>query len=513
MPVPEPILESENPEEVERHSPQLYLRQQKMYQDALEKKDVEDPLLMFANVLAAQMLAEDPKLAPLKQEKQGGKIIYHEGTTLGNVTNLATNKVKKDPYFQMWAAGKSVDDLRQAAREPKKALEEVRELQKQEKHYSDLGKRGAEAKEAGRVSGAQQEAKSFYEAMQATGTGRNWLGVKRKSNSREYEAMMEAMGKAVNDGPKNQTPEQRAQNLAEAVAATKKYLADKKTVRKTEDGQTRWENAMQFLQTAMPAEEFKAYCDEVNAARGGKDRIIPEMFAPPRTAERTVEVVQQAVRDKGQITLQDAAKVAAAYDLSMSLDDGDGRMKVDPTKFQGRKIPLSDLEDRTRQYAETEAFQKWFKKQGKKVLKDDMTVGHDGLGARIGHWQLPRPQDEELTKQLEAREQEKIQQKEEEQRQKQAEEKKKRAFRTKLAKEDPETFQKIEDEFKEIKGLKGVDPEKYEKRKKEFNKKMDDLMEKDRKLQEDLYKLDHPDDSVLGGPKPPQERKSKVAGL
>ena len=497
MPDPELIYRPEDYEKFKQYQ-QYYWQQRKIYQQDMEKGDDEDPLLTFAKLLAAQMLGDSPTMAALKKAEKDGKTpyVYRANDPESILLDLA-DETLQDPYFQIWTENKSPEDLRQAAKDPTKALMDLRGAYRWKKHYDDLGKRSAKAKADGGVSGVQKEAKSYYEAMQATGTGRNWLGVKRKSNSREYEAMMEAMGKAVNDGPKNQTPEQRAQNLAEAVAATKKYLADKKTVRKTEDGAIRWENSMKFLYSAMPAKEFKAYCDEVNQAREEKDQIDPEQFAPARTPEHTVQAVQQEIRDKGEITLQDAAKVAAAYDLSKLSDvideriEEDGRWvgilgprKPDPDQFKTQEFRPDHLAQRTAEIAANKKFQKWFRAQGKDVLKDDMTKGHDGLGARIGHWSRPRPQDRQLTKQLEAREQEKIRRQEEERRKEQEEEAERQVYLDRQKESDPTFYEILRRRRDSIERIKKEDPDAYKQQKADFDKTMKDLIAANRELEE-----------------------------
>ena len=350
MPVPELIRESEDPKEVTRNSPGLYLFFQNHFKFAMAKKDnIDDLRLAFADVLAGQMLMEDPTLAKLKQKEKDGKIIYYEDEPMTNMVTLGS-QINGSSYFKKWAENKSPEALRQAAEDPAKTLEEVRKVQEQEKYqekYNDL-----------------QKARSFYEAMQATGTGRNWLGVKRKSNSPEYDRMMRSIGAVVNYDLKNKTLKEQEEDLANAVWATQEYLADKKTVRKTEDGQTRWVNAMRFLQSAMPAEEFKAYCDEVNAARGGKDQITPEMFAPPRTAERTVEVDQQDMRDKDKIKGERKAfreklkneRPEAFKEIEDEFNEIKGLKEVDPEKYKERKKAFNKrLDDRMKEDRERQA--------------------------------------------------------------------------------------------------------------------------------------------------------------
>ena len=99
-------------------------------------------------------------------------------------------------------------------------------------------------------------------------------------NSRGYNSALAAI-KAVKDHKGTLS----ADEIYQSTEAVLKYLEGKETVRKRAFGRERWNQCMSFLSQTMPADKFKAYCDQVNAARGisnnpaHKDFVSPEKFA------------------------------------------------------------------------------------------------------------------------------------------------------------------------------------------------------------------------------------------
>ncbi len=100
------------------------------------------------------------------------------------------------------------------------------------------------------------------------------LGVRVGRNSGMYDRAVLAMQQA-GEGPD-------ASTTMQSVLAVKEYLSNKMTKRKSPSGKERWKNCMQFLHDAMPAEEFKEYCDQINRVRkakeGSPDQVKPEQF-------------------------------------------------------------------------------------------------------------------------------------------------------------------------------------------------------------------------------------------
>ena len=111
--------------------------------------------------------------------------------------------------------------------------------------------------------------------MNKTGTGKYYMiGIKRGKNSGMYDRAILGMEQAAKN-PDGAT-------TMKSVQAVKEYLSNKMTRRKSPSGKQRWQNCMDFLSEAMPPEEFKEYCNEVNKARkvteGSPHYVSPEMF-------------------------------------------------------------------------------------------------------------------------------------------------------------------------------------------------------------------------------------------
>ncbi len=112
--------------------------------------------------------------------------------------------------------------------------------------------------------------------MDQTGTGVYLLGVKRGSNSGMFDRAVLAMQQA------GKNPD--AATIMQSVQTVKEYLSNKMPRRASSSGRERWQNCMEFLHEAMPADEFKAYCDQVNKVRKAKEGssafIRPDDFIP-----------------------------------------------------------------------------------------------------------------------------------------------------------------------------------------------------------------------------------------
>lgn len=111
--------------------------------------------------------------------------------------------------------------------------------------------------------------------LKRTGTGVNLIGMKRSCNSGMYDRAVLAMERAA------KKPD--AATVMRSVLVVKEYLSNKMKRRASPSGKTRWESCMGFLHDAMPEEEFKEYCKEINAVRkakeGSSDYVEPDSFA------------------------------------------------------------------------------------------------------------------------------------------------------------------------------------------------------------------------------------------
>ena len=119
-------------------------------------------------------------------------------------------------------------------------------------------------------------ARNAAEKMDRTGTGVYLFGVKRGSNSGMYDRAVLAMQRA------GKTPD--AATTMQSVQTVKEYLSNKMTRRASSSGRERWQDCMEFLHEAMPEDEFKAYCDQINSVRKAKEGasgfVRPDDFIP-----------------------------------------------------------------------------------------------------------------------------------------------------------------------------------------------------------------------------------------
>ncbi len=121
-----------------------------------------------------------------------------------------------------------------------------------------------------------------FAAMEATGTGKNYLGIKRSKNHGEFDEMMTELAAYKRRLAKGEVPEGSVNyNLTQKML---KYIEDKKGVRSTETGAIRFDNTMRVLKQLMPAADYTKLCNNINRARevnsSSDDYISPTTYAP-----------------------------------------------------------------------------------------------------------------------------------------------------------------------------------------------------------------------------------------
>ncbi len=136
-----------------------------------------------------------------------------------------------------------------------------------------------------------------FDTMTATGTGRNFFGVKRDSNSPEYDAMMAELRAYKEKLDAGQTPDGfDNHNLTQKCLG---YLDGKLKVRSTTTGVVRFDNTMKVLKQIMPEKEFTAICNRINQVRGltgmdfDKNYVSPQRYAPKAAKSPAVTTQNQ----------------------------------------------------------------------------------------------------------------------------------------------------------------------------------------------------------------------------
>ncbi len=120
-----------------------------------------------------------------------------------------------------------------------------------------------------------------FAAMEATGTGRNYLGIRRSRNKDEYTEMMDDLRSYKNALAAGETPDgPTTYNLMQKCLT---YIENKKQVRSTADGQIRFDNTMRVLKQIMPADQFRVLCNQINRAREVTKEPTNEKFVTPET--------------------------------------------------------------------------------------------------------------------------------------------------------------------------------------------------------------------------------------
>ena len=243
---------------VEQHTP--YVKKIKEVQRSSNR--MEDPVqlkMALASVLALRRMSVDP--AHKDHKKVRTKAAYAKAVAL--METKAFKELTKD--LSDVELAKKIYHPGNFDKEFTKKLEEL-DLAEYNKRLQDKSCRSKLAHTA-RNSAAK---------MKETGTGVYLLGVKRGSNSGMYDRAVLAMQQAAKN------PD--AATTMKSVQTVKEYLSNKMTRRKSPSGRERWKDCMEFLHEAMPEEEFKEYCDQINAARkvkkGSSDYIEPKDFMP-----------------------------------------------------------------------------------------------------------------------------------------------------------------------------------------------------------------------------------------
>ena len=223
---------------------------------------MEDPVqlkMALASVLALRRMPVDP--AHKDHKKVRTKAAYAKAMAL-----------METEAFKALTKNMSVDDLAKKIHHPgnfdKEFTKKIKELD-EAKYAERLKDKDFQKKVAASARNAARK-------MDQTGTGEYLPGVKRSSNTGMYDRTVLAMQRA------GKNPD--AATTMQSVQAVKEYLSNKMTRRKSPSGRERWKNCMEFLHEAMPADEFQAYCDQINKVRkakeGSSDFVRPDNFIP-----------------------------------------------------------------------------------------------------------------------------------------------------------------------------------------------------------------------------------------
>ena len=121
------------------------------------------------------------------------------------------------------------------------------------------------------------------QAMTNTGTGRNYIGVRRSRNDDEYNELIDELqsySQTLSQGRNPDGPD--SYNL---IQKGLKYIDNKKTVRSTTDGKIRFDSTMRILKQIMPTDEFRVLCNQINRAREVANQPANENFVKPEDYE------------------------------------------------------------------------------------------------------------------------------------------------------------------------------------------------------------------------------------
>ena len=258
--IPGRKLEGEDVKPAKPEQSQPYLKKITEVQRSANRMD--DPVqlkMALASVLALRRMSVDP--AHQDHKKVRAKAAYAKAVAL-----------METDAFKAMTKDMSVMDLAKKINHPgnfdKEFVNKIKEMD-EAKYAERLNDKNFQKK-------FTATAKNASKKMDDTGTGVYFWGIKRGSNSGMYDRTVLAMQRAAKN------PD--AATTLQAVQTVKEYLSNKMTKRSSPSGQERWKNCMQFLHEAMPEDEFKAYCDQVNKVRktkeGSPDFIEPDDFAP-----------------------------------------------------------------------------------------------------------------------------------------------------------------------------------------------------------------------------------------
>ena len=219
------------------------------------------------------------------------------------------SSVKEDSMYSAVTKSMSADELRQATQDPQKFMSNIGRLRK---HY---------------LKGAFLNAPE----MELTQNINNRLSELQKNqngtapvNNKEYDKMYWSIERANTGYNRGRVTNQlQAMLNFEAVEATKGYIEKSKSIKSSEqtaEERERFNLAVRFLGLKMPPDDFKNYIDNLNRERGaekpGPDHLDAEEFIYT-TAEREIQSALMKINETGEdISQEEAAKIAAAYDLS-----------------------------------------------------------------------------------------------------------------------------------------------------------------------------------------------------
>ena len=275
--------EKARPVLVEQSKP--YLRQIAEVQRSSNR--VEDPAQLkvyLASVLALRRMSVDPA-------HKDHKKVRHKAAYAKTLALMETEAFKS--LTNQMDAVQLATKIKHPGNFDKEFTRALREI--------DAARYEARLKDKGYQNRLAASARNAARKMDQTGTGVYLLGLKRGSNSGMFDRAVLAMQLA------GKNPDAAA--AMQSVQIVKEYLSNKMTRRASPSGRERWQSCMEFLHEAMPAEEFKAYCDQVNKARKAKEGssafIRPDDFIPqaqrnsvPAEAEKSKEA-QEAEQELG----------------------------------------------------------------------------------------------------------------------------------------------------------------------------------------------------------------------
>ena len=223
-----------------------------------------------------------------------------------------------------------------------------------------------------------------YAAMDATGTGRNYIGIRRNRNNDEYSEMMDdlrnykdALGRGEDpDGP-------TCYNLTQKCL---KYIDNKKQVRRTTDGQIRFDNTMRVLKQIMPADKFRVLCNQINRARDvakepkNENFVTPETYAP-MTLNKYVQEQMKGVDGLGRSDVKKRfSNIIAAREIARTrrADDPSKAIVVNPSQKRQEEAAIKARAAQIRSEVGFQNFVRSFCTEPYKELKIQTYQNSDG---------------------------------------------------------------------------------------------------------------------------------------
>ena len=207
--------------------------------------------------------------------------------------------------------------------------------------------------------------KHSIKTLKATGYGKDALGRERTENSKEYDDMLKAARKMQSKSLDDANPDNIMEgSIYRARRFAQKYIQTHLKPRWTTTGKTRFQEAMKLVAQTMPPKEFRDYVADLNRQRGtekkgGRHHLDPDQFLQ-RTPARIIQDAQNKLNvNKQDISITDAAKVAAAYELGK---DQDGKFT--------QPITEAALKKKTLEIAGSIEFNTWFNNRESDVIKN-----------------------------------------------------------------------------------------------------------------------------------------------